>query len=161
MSRSRFWLVNGLIAFIGAGHLYDIATGKEHWPFSEYPMFARLRVLRKHGQFRLVGVTDEAASREVVLRHRQYGPFDPPRFARAMRQLRSRAARRQKSNEVLAYVLDQNELLRRSGRHRGPPLRGIRLYRVSWKVDPLLRNVDRPDERHLLAKFMRPVEARP
>jgi len=43
----------GVILLVGAivlGHLYDIARQQEHWPFSNYPMWARPGRERRPGQ---------------------------------------------------------------------------------------------------------------
>ena len=43
MRRWRVALVLLLAAFLVGGHLYDITTQREHWPFSFYPMYGRVQ----------------------------------------------------------------------------------------------------------------------
>jgi len=75
MSRIRGLLVHLLIAGVIGGSLYDIATRQEHWPFSDYPMFALVQqrpVL--DNWFRLYGVTFD--NREVaILKYSELWPW--------------------------------------------------------------------------------------
>ncbi len=38
--------------------------------------------------------------------------------------------------------------------HDGPPLRGLRLYRLQWQLHPWARNRDRPQVKRLLYEVM-------
>jgi len=40
MTTGRRGLVYTLLAVIVGGHVYDIVSGEEHWPFSPNPMYA-------------------------------------------------------------------------------------------------------------------------
>lgn len=157
MRRSRVWLVHGLIGFIAAGHLFEMVTGKEHWPFSEYPMFANLRRFRTLRELRLIGVTDEPASREIVLNHQRYlDPLDPVRLGATLARLQeSERGRAEHFKDALAYVLDRYETLRARGAHHDPPLQRVELYRFAWRVDRQVRNIREPAERTLVATATR------
>ena len=66
MSRTRALLIHVLIAGVIAGSAYDIATRQEHWPFSDYPMFAVIpRQAVLENSYRLFGVTYD--NREVAI----------------------------------------------------------------------------------------------
>jgi hypothetical protein len=58
----------------------------------------------------------------------------------------------------LQDCLKRYEALRSAGRHHGPPLQGMRLYRVDWKLDPWARNLDSPDQKKLLFEISKPFE---
>jgi len=49
-------------------------------------------------------------------------------------------------NKGLLDSLKRYEKLRRAGRHDGPPLQDLRLYRVKGYPEAGLKNVDRPDD---------------
>jgi hypothetical protein len=57
---------------------------------------------------------------------------------------------------ALQDCLARYEDLRRSGRHNGPALVGVRLYRLRWRLDRWARNVDRPDSRTLILEVRKP-----
>jgi len=42
MTLRRQILIHLLIAGVIAGSVYDIVASQEHWPFSNYPMFATI-----------------------------------------------------------------------------------------------------------------------
>ena len=102
-------------------------------------------------RLRLFGVTAEQPSREISLMASAYiQPFDPSRLNRALMRLQQRPDRELLFRQAIKDCSNRYERLRREGRHDGPPLAGLRLYEVTWRFDPELRNINRPDERILL-----------
>ena len=59
-------------------------------------------------------------------------------------------------NEALLDTLTRYEQLRLAGRHNGPPLQGLRLYKLGWRRDNRAENVDRPDRQELVAEVEQP-----
>jgi len=57
--------------------------------------------------------------------------------------------------EALGNLLGRYETRRRTGGHEGPPLAGLRLYRMTWRIDPRAANRDRPLSRELLGEARR------
>ena len=57
--------------------------------------------------------------------------------------------------EALEDLLGRYETRRRAGGHQGPPLAGLRLYRMTWGIDPRAANRDRPLSRELLGETRR------
>src|SRR5690348_10016080 len=55
----RIALVNGVIAVLVLGHLYDIKTKGTHWPFGQYEMFSHLDERLEYSRLTLMGVTPE------------------------------------------------------------------------------------------------------
>ena len=157
MSWRRLLVVHAAIAVVVFGHLRDIVTDVEHWPFSPYPMYSypppdRLDV------YRVVGVPAGAATggsaggsaREFPLVERRYlRPLDAGSLGATMSRLNRRDARERLLDEALRACLARYEALRAAGRHDGPPLRGARLYRLSWPAD-VTGPRDTPDRRDLL-----------
>lgn len=163
MSKRRLLFVNGVIIFLIVNSLLDIAIGKQHWPFSNYPMFARAEAgtLNDYtfSQLKLYGVTQGVRPREIPLRGRYIQPFDEGRLRAAFDRMNSRAdpeERQRLLNGALRDFLRRYEKLRQAGRLDGPPLQGIRLYELHWRLDPQAANRDRPDYRELVAEVEQP-----
>ena len=151
ISRSRFLLVHLGLAVLLAGSGFDILAGREHWPFSNYPMYSRIERDRTVTKLHLYGVPEGAATREFpLLDHRYIQPFDKTRLTSALQQLQRRPDAERQLREAARDVLERYEVLRQAGRHDGPPLQAVRLYRLEWRLDPRARNVDQPDGRALL-----------
>ena len=162
MSEQRILLLHVVIGLLVAGSLYVIVTDQEYWPFSQYPMYSILIGQKDSLEaLRLYGVTQEEPPQEIPLRDYQYlQPFARSRLHSALKWIyiksqRDPEKRQQMLNEALLDCLKRYEELRLAGRHDGPPLRGIRLYGVRWKLDPWAGNVDQPDYRILLAEVER------
>ena len=150
MSRTRLILVHAVIAGVVGGSLYDIVTRQEHWPFSNYPMFAavhRSAVLRWP---RLYGVTADGTEVPMVS-YRELWPLDQSRLPIGLRAMYDEEGADDRVRAVLRDVLRRYEARRPSGAHSGRALTAIRLYLVSWQIEPFARNLDRPNERRLLA----------
>lgn len=149
MPRSRMLLVSLVVAAILAGQLYDTAVDGDHWPFSSYPMFAKPResVVRLK---RLYGVTTAGEVPLVVPRH--LAPFHEARLMTAFKRLGRRDDRALRLNAALHGVLEIYEQRRRAGAHDGPMLDGVRLYLVTWPLEPAAANRDAPGTRRLLGE---------
>ena len=157
LEKRRLWLVYALLALLVGGSLYDMVTRIEHWPFSPYPMFSGVRRDRSLNVLRLFGVIEGNLGHEIPLVKSEYiHPMDEARLRVGLRWITRSNHRQQLLREALQDSLMRYESLRREGRHDGPPLQGIRLYRVYWKLDPWARNVERPDHRDLVFEVMRP-----
>jgi hypothetical protein len=152
MSRNRGLLVHLLIVVIIAGSAYDIATRQEHWPFSDYPMFAVIpRQAVLENSYRLFGVTYD--NREVaILKYSQLWPLDQSRLPIGLRRLYAQPGGRERVRTIVEDALRRYERGRAQGRHNGPALRGMRLYSLNWDLEPYAANLDRPRSRELLVE---------
>jgi hypothetical protein len=151
VSKSRLFVVYGLGAIIVGGALSDLVRDTEHWPFSQYPMFSQTEVTRTFSMLRLYGILEQSPSVEVPLDSNLYlEPFDNSRLPPALEH----AARVNRLDEAVMNCLTRYEALRREGRHNGPPLAGMRLYRLTWTLDPSASNVDQPDRKELLTEVV-------
>jgi hypothetical protein len=150
MSRNRGLLVHLLIAGVIAGSVFDIATRQEHWPFSDYPMFAVIHqkpVLENW--YRLYGVTYD--NREVaILKYSELWPLDQSRLPLGLRRLYQQSGGHERARVAVDDILRRYELRRAQGLHKGPPLRALRLYAVNWDLEPYAANLDHPRSRELL-----------
>jgi hypothetical protein len=133
------------------GSLYDIARDEEHWPFSQYPMFAGVWRSPTFTWLRLFGVT--ASGHEFPLDSNTFiAPFDQSRLPKALRQVVQNPERAPRLHEALSGMLRRYDALAAEGRHQGPPLAALRLYELEWTIHPQAANVDRPDRRQLIAE---------
>ena len=156
MSKLREWMISGLLFSVLIISLFEITAGKEHWPFSSYQMYSRIRpqdqpLVRP----RLFGVTAGENPREIPLYESKYiAPFDKSRFARALMKIQRRENSDPFFREALRNSFERYEKRRVEHRHDGPALQGMRLYELSWTLDPMARNRDNPDQKVLLAEWM-------
>lgn len=155
----RVWLVYGVVGAIVLGHLWDIAWQVEHWPFSNYEMWARPTKEWHIENVVPVGLTVAQSPGEVELTDPAYFAPLPPHYQKIAI---SRVARREsKRDAMLSDYLDYYERLRADGRHNGPRLRGVRLYEYYWDLDKQARNTAAPDRRTLLHEYDREGQRSP
>jgi hypothetical protein len=153
MSKPRLLVVYALGAIIFGGAFYDLLRDTEHWPFSPYPMFSEITTGKTLSMLRLYGVVQRSPLVEIQLDNNLYlQPFDNSRLADAL----GHARLQNRVDEAVTDCLARYEALRRAGRHDGPPLVAMRLYLVTWTLDPSARNIDRPDRKELLAEVAPP-----
>jgi hypothetical protein len=151
ISPGRRAMVYCVIAAILVPHLYDIARQQEHWPYSNYPMWARLSKDWHVMAVAPVGLTEDPARPEVELSDPAYFAPVPLHFQRlTFGPLKKSSARRDK---VLGDYLRRYEDLRRAGKHDGPPLVGIRLYERYWDMDKRASNAATPDRTTLVYEY--------
>ena len=152
MTPRRLILVHLLIAAVLGGSFYDIAKGEEHWPFSDYPMFSNVH--RRHvleNWYRVFGVT--ADGREVaILEYPELWPLDQSRLPLGIRRIAQEPGNEARVAAALADILRRYEERRLGGQHEGPPFEGLRLYSLSWDLEPDAANLDNPRSRVLVAE---------
>jgi len=152
MTFRRQVLVHLVILGIVGGSLYDIVTSQEHWPFSDYPMFASIH--QKHALdnwYRVFGVTPEG--REVpIRRYDELWPLDQSRLPLGIRRIAQTPGSEARVKSALEDILRRYEARRAARQHEGPEIHGIRLYSLSWDLEPYAANIDRPRARTLIAE---------
>jgi hypothetical protein len=149
MSRPRLVVVYALGAVILGGALSELVRDTEHWPFSPYPMYSELSPSKTLSVPRLYGVVQTSPLIEIQLDNGLYiQPFDNSRLADALEHARQK----DKLQEAVADCLTRYEVLRRAGRHDGPPLVAMRLYEVTWTLDPSPSDLNQPDHKELLTE---------
>src|SRR3954469_5777964 len=120
MRRWRLWLVNGLIAVLVLAHLMEIARQTEHWPFSNYPMWARVSTEWHETQIVPVGVTADEPAAEVPLTGPPY--FAPMPLYYQRLNFRTVAKKPGPRDRLLRDYLERYERRRAEHLHDGPPL---------------------------------------
>lgn len=156
MTKRRVLLVHGLLALLIGGSLFALLSQREYWPFSPYSMYSETQRERRLTRLWVFGVRQDVPGAELSLHeHRYIRPFYKSRLIPALGRLERDPRRRILLHRALEDVLDRYEERRARGRLRGPPLVGIRLYRLEWELDPRARNVNRPTRRTLVAEVTR------
>ena len=151
MSRPRLLVVYLLGAVILGGLVSDLVRDTEHWPFSMFPMYSEVDRSNTLSMLRLYGVVQRSPSIEIQLDKNIYlQPFDNTRVADAL----GNALQKNRVDEGVNDCLKRYEALRIAGRHDGPPLVAMRLYRVTWTVNDTGSNIDRPDRKELLSEVV-------
>lgn len=153
MSRGRLYLVHGVIVILLLGHAYDIARQQEHWPFSNYPMWARLSTEWHVRGVAPVGLTDDSPPEEVDLMNEAYFAPMPLQYQRLKFRAVARGRRVGERDKVLGDYLRHYEKRRAAGLHDGPPLVGIRLYERYWTMSYRATNAAAPDRTTLLYEY--------
>jgi hypothetical protein len=151
----RKFTLNLILAGFILGSAYDIVTDQEHWPFSQYPMFAGVWTSPTFTWLRVFGVT--ADGREFPLDENRYiAPFDQSRLPKALRRMLAQADGESRVTTALRDIMKRYETLRRSEAHPGPPVVGMRLYELEYTIDRQAANVDHPDRRRFIAEVAAP-----
>jgi len=163
MSPARKRVVYTLICVLLGAHYAAIVGRLDHWPLSNYGMFARRRQASVSSLV-LMGVTPQGD--EIRLQaHDYWRPYKSTKLAQCLREAKSQDSRRVKRAgsgpapradlpAAVESLLDHYEARRRAGQHRGPPLAGLRLYDVTWRIDPSLANLDRPVRQELVCEHL-------
>jgi hypothetical protein len=134
--RSR-WVVLGLLLVIVGGHLVEVVTQREHWPFSPYQMWSRPSLGWEVNREMLRGVTDEPTPREVPLAPGQLDPI-PYQMVVVNLQTANKAVRNNdpaKAKRLIDGLLTHYNNRVAAGKNTGPKLKALRLYQVTWLMD--------------------------
>jgi hypothetical protein len=141
MRRWRVWIVCFLIIFLLVGHAIDIASLREHWPFSYYPMYARVEKKRRVTLLSAYALMRAPGYRALV--RLTDAKYVPPLNEGRLRVILMAAYRRGErpediaaARQVLADYMRTYESRRIAGLHDGPPMREIWLYRLTWRLRP-------------------------
>src|SRR5215218_1861994 len=130
MTKTRVFLLSAVSFLLIIGSLFSIIFDEEFWPFSPYPMYAKVQLEPSVSvsEMQLYGVTQEAPHREVPMRNSiresaYIEPFDPGRLRAALSRIESTPDPEKRSrllNEALLDSLKRYEKLRLAGLHDGP-----------------------------------------
>lgn len=145
MTPGRRAFISVLLLFYIGGQMFDVILKREDWPFSNYPMYSGVRgstISREE----VVGVT---AGGEITLKpSKHFAPLDNTRFQRVLKKIRHKH-HGMEYQEALRQLFGRYEELRSLGKHKDPPLLGLRSYQMLWKLQSGARNRDKPDKRRL------------
>lgn len=137
---------------------FEIITGREHWPFSPYPMFSRVEESTTLERFRAVGIPADPSWTSPhaktygghLLEADQIQPFHFIRLDAALDKLHAQSDGPAKLQLAAANLLQRYESRRQLGEHTGPPLRGLRLVRAEWDLRRDAANHAKPERLQML-----------
>jgi hypothetical protein len=148
LNKRRRLVVNVFIAVCIGGHVFDIVTGTEHWPFSHYGMFSGLTPRHISAKLYLYGVSHTG---DVPLNVQSYFvPLDDQRVRGAILKIQRRSGDQIAVESAIRYVGARYEYLRQMGAHHGPPLFAMKLVAVSWTQHEWAENKGSPDSVRVL-----------
>jgi hypothetical protein len=129
MSRNRLLIFYLLLGILLVGYFYDAVTGYEHWPFSNFPMFADL-LPQKVEQYEMFCLTKEHGIEKEIPLNPDWIPSLPMHnLQNTWRHYASGSkADPIRLKSMLKDMLDVYDARRRLQIQDGPPLSGLRLY---------------------------------
>jgi hypothetical protein len=154
--RLALWLIYGILG----AHVVAMLGKIDEWPLSYFGMYSRVQSDELTWDV-AYGVT--ADGREIRLQDDDFWePLGPYRLGYALKRLRQKtggqaqppSGDRDKVDRTIAGLLEIYETHRRAGLHEGPPLAKLRLYAVTWRLDPKLGNLDTPLRRELVSEYV-------
>ena len=146
MTAARVALVHVLIALVTGGAAWDVVRDQEHWPFSQYPMFAPAERDWSHRTLRVFAVTPDHGE-VAVLDTRLLHPFDQCRLSTALLRLR------RDPRALDAALADTYRRLEGRVAEGAPAAAALRLYELRWTLVPGRANDEHPDARTMLAEY--------
>jgi GT2 family glycosyltransferase len=153
MSARRLMGVHALLVLLIGGSAYDIVTGREHWPFSPYPMFSTIDTSPSLHTLVLRGVTNDPAPREIALRDPAFiAPFDQCRIITALSRVTSMGDQ-PRLHAMLGDSLERYDAARQAGAVQTPALTAVRLYDATWALQSDAANREQPDSVQLVDEF--------
>ncbi len=152
ISPRRKILVASLFALILIPHAIVLVSQKwEAWPFLRYPIFPDAKRDRVVRYYRAEGILPNGG--EFPLTRSEYtAPLDPSRLHAMVSVLNRDLPSPEQYHRAAADMLKRYESLRLKGRHDGPAINGLRIYRVIWDLDSRAANVDAPTSKTLIAE---------
>lgn len=137
MKRRRVWIVYGLLAVIVGGHLVEVVTQREHWPFSPYQMWSVPSLGWEMDRPILRGVTAEPAPREVAITPGQVYPIPYQTVVVNMQDASKAVAKGEpaKAKVIIDGLMAHYNARLAAGKNGGTKLKDLRLYTVTWKMD--------------------------
>ena len=140
MSKSRRSLINVMLFGLIGASAYEISIRGEHWPFSSYPMFSKTRREGRVEHYALQAIPQDGSQAFPLYQPKHVHPFLWYRQRAAFRRMLEGPGGKAAVKVGLADTMARYEQGRVKGRHDGPPLRALQLYRIEWSIDP-----DEPD----------------
>ena len=142
----RLWPNLLILGLLGCA-AFEVVTGREHWPFSPYPMFAEAETPKTVSRVRVIG-TDAGGVEVPIVRSGQTPPLDPIRLRSALTKLSlDGPTRLKRAAWALMVMHDESMPDGDEGQHRR--LRRLRIERV---VLPLGRSLSLTELRTPLAR---------
>ncbi len=154
ISKSRRSLVNLMLFGLLGASAYEIGVRGEHWPFSSYPMFSKTRQEARVVHYALRAIPQDGSEEFPLYKPEQIHPFLWYRQRSAFRRMIEGPGGKAAVKKGLADTLDRYERGRQQGRHDGPPLRALQMYRVEWSIDPNAPDLIKKEEKSFVTEAL-------
>ncbi len=154
ISKGRRSLLNILLIGLIIASAYEISVRGEHWPFSSYPMFSKTRREARVEHYALQAVPQDGSEPFPLYQSNQIRPFLWYRQRAAFRRMLEGEGGKAAVKIGLADTMARYERNRQQGRHDGPPLQALRLYRVDWSIDPNAPDLVNTEDRSFVAEVV-------
>ncbi len=130
-----------MFGIIGIQLVYTVAKLPEAWPFSNYPMFSKANARTTATNYPLQGVTSDGQTFEISTR-KHLEPFNVAKLRIGLGglvRIPDSTRRSESIANALAYLDQVYERNRLAGRHDGPAITELRLFRQSfdWTSTPI------------------------
>jgi len=145
--RWRIALAIGAALAFYVATMVDVATGREDWPISPYPMYSEMPGTTA-SRWTINGVSETG---EFKLNDAQTAPFHGARLLSINKSLEHKPAKRaQFIRKLVSHYESERE-------HEGwPELHAIRFYRETWDLREYVNGVDHPDKQLVSAMYLPP-----
>jgi hypothetical protein len=145
--RWRIAIVIGAAVAFYAATMYDVATRREDWPISPYPMYSDMPGTTA-SRWTINGVSEAG---EFKLDDAQTAPFHGSRLLSINKSLERHPAKRsQFIRKLVSHYESERE------REKWPELHAIRFYRETWDLREYANGVDRPEKQLVSAMYLPP-----
>lgn len=151
ISKNRRSLINLMLVGLLIASAYEISVRGEHWPFSSYPMFSKTRTEGRVEHYALLAVPENGSEAFPLYESKYIYPFLWYRQRAALRRMLDGPGGTEAVKTGLADTLERYEYNRQKGRHDGPVLRSLQLYRVDWSVEPNAPDFVQSEDRDFIA----------
>jgi hypothetical protein len=145
--RWRIAVAMGAALAFYAATMVDVATGREDWPISPYPMYSEMPGTTA-SRWTINGVSETG---EFKLNDAQTAPFHGSRLLSINKTLERRPAKR---SQFIRKLVTRYESQRES--EGWPELHAIRFYRETWDLREYANGVDHPDKQLVSAMYLPP-----
>lgn len=145
--RWRIAIVIGAALAFYVATMFDVATGREDWPISPYPMYSDMPGTTA-SRWTINGVSETS---EFKLTDDQTAPFHGARLLSINKSLEHHRAKR---SQFIRKLVSRYESRRVS--EGWPELHAIRFYRETWDLHEFVNGVDRPEKQLVSAMYLPP-----
>lgn len=145
--RWRLGVVLGAALAFYIATMFDVATGREDWPISPYPMYSDMPGTTA-SRWTFTGVSDNG---EFKLTDEHTAPFHGARLLSINKSLEHRSGKRAQFIRKLAHNYDE-----RRESAGWPQLQAIRFYRETWNLREYVKGIDRPDRELVSSMYLAP-----
>ena len=160
ISSGRRRLALALVALVAAMQGVAMVSYRELLPFSPFPMFSYIQSDYRASVLNAYAVSADRGNEIPLMPSRSITytfPLDGRLLQWSFERIATQADAPEAFGRALRDLYERYERGRARGRHAGPPIRAVRLYRENWTLRFDLANADQADSRSLVAEYVPPA----